>query len=61
MVTDFASNETGGNSCYANPNANFDPITIDDDLTKVMRILYISLKNMRKATQNVDSANQVLA
>ena len=48
MVENFASNETGGSSCYANPNANFDPVTVEDSLTKVMRVLYISLKNMRK-------------
>ena len=58
MVTDFASNETGGSNCYANPNANFDPITVEDNLTKVMRILYISLRNMQKASANVDTSNQ---
>ena len=57
MVTDFASNETGGSACYANPNANFDPINVEDNLTKVSRILYISLKNMRKAAVSVDTSN----
>ena len=58
MVTDFASNETGGSACFANPSANFDPIDCEDHQTKVMRILYISLKNMRKTAVNVDTDNQ---
>ena len=45
VVTDFGANEAGSS---ANTNANFEPINVDDRLEKVLRILYLSLRNLRK-------------
>ena len=35
-------------------NANFEPISVDDKLNKILHILYNSLVNLRELTQNID-------
>ncbi len=42
------------NGVAINTNANFEPISVDDKLEKIVNILYQSLKNLRKATAQVD-------
>jgi len=49
VVSDFTANESGASQAY-----NFETISVDDKPDKILRILYQSLKNLRKITQNVD-------
>jgi len=55
-VTDFSASDTG----VVNANSNFEPISVDDRPDKIQRILYQSLKNLRKATQNIDLSQKRL-
>ena len=52
-TADFASTEGG-----VNPNSSFDEVTAEYALDKVMRILYTSIKNLRKAPPQVDVTNK---
>ena len=51
----FANTDSG-----TNLNANFEPISVDDKPEKLVRILYLSLKNLRNQTKNVDLSNKRL-
>jgi len=50
-TADFTLSETG--SAVTN-NANFEQILVDDKLDKILRILYQSMRNLRKNTANID-------
>lgn len=52
-TTNLIANEAG-----INPNANFEQITVDYPLEKIMRILYTSIRNMRKPPPQFDVTNK---
>ena len=43
-----------------NQNANFETISVDDKPEKIMRILYHSLRNVRKNIQQIDTSQKKL-
>ena len=54
-AADFSTNEIGST---VHSSANFEPITNEDKLDRIMRILFQSLRNLRKQTGQVDMSNK---
>jgi len=50
---EFLSTDTGS-------SPNFDPISVDDKADKIVRILYLSLRSLRKTVQSVDLSQRKL-
>ena len=56
VISDFSAGNAGSDGgAAANSGAyNFETISVEDKPDKILRILYQSLKNLRKITTNVD-------